>query len=520
MDLLELFVFDATRHSVKIYHEDMKPLFRAGDICKILGICNSSQALSTMPPSMKTIMTIQTEGGPQECCMLTEIGVYRLVMRSNKPIAEPFQAWVYSVIETIRNTGMYNLQQDMEARTRDMRLLQGQLSTVQNQVNYLQTFKDNVEQEHQALLLEIHGNKPLVYLGRVLSAEHEGKSLIKIGCTSDVRSRMTSLKAEYGTFTLLKVYLCGDHAAFEKFLHKHKDIRGLQYTEEILPGKKASEVFYMTTDQYEKTCRIAKCNNHNFAVRPEVQQLALLHQDIKTIGSQVTSVMQTLNSFGKDPTSHDTDSTPSTGVHESEPVASTTVSHQSSSSASSKAVSSNDVAAPGHSADVILMNPAIQHFSARTGKFLMEMQSILLNERANIFDVMCALEMVSGLGMIELMKGSVEAINECTMVFSGEVRQWKKDGPNKHRYTVHLLTVFRLFEKNMKRFQQSKQSVNMTNKQLNLRFSSSVNTAAKRLLKDQNATFHCFREIYRSAVRPFVNDEINYSKKRKLNIDD
>jgi prophage antirepressor-like protein len=34
--------------------------------------------------------------------MLNELGIYRLIMRSNKPEAEAFQDWVYDIIETLR----------------------------------------------------------------------------------------------------------------------------------------------------------------------------------------------------------------------------------------------------------------------------------------------------------------------------------------------------------------------------------------------------------------------------------
>jgi prophage antirepressor-like protein len=41
--------------------------------------------------------------------LITELDVYRLIMRSGKPEAEKFQDWVYSVIKDIRKTGSYNL---------------------------------------------------------------------------------------------------------------------------------------------------------------------------------------------------------------------------------------------------------------------------------------------------------------------------------------------------------------------------------------------------------------------------
>jgi prophage antirepressor-like protein len=52
----------------------------------------------------KVLLQMQTLGGTQETTFLTEFGLYRLLGRSNKPVAKIFQKWVYNVIKEIRLT--------------------------------------------------------------------------------------------------------------------------------------------------------------------------------------------------------------------------------------------------------------------------------------------------------------------------------------------------------------------------------------------------------------------------------
>jgi len=44
------------------------------------------------------MLEAQTKGGKQKKWYLTELGVYRLILNSNKPIAAPFKKWVAKLI--------------------------------------------------------------------------------------------------------------------------------------------------------------------------------------------------------------------------------------------------------------------------------------------------------------------------------------------------------------------------------------------------------------------------------------
>ena len=92
-----------------ITDESGRTWFAAKDVCEVLGLGNVSMALAKIPEDHKGINRIDTLGGAQNLNMVDEPGLYRLVLRSDKPQAEPFMEWVTSdVLPTIRQTGSYS----------------------------------------------------------------------------------------------------------------------------------------------------------------------------------------------------------------------------------------------------------------------------------------------------------------------------------------------------------------------------------------------------------------------------
>jgi hypothetical protein len=53
---------------------------------------------------------MDTLGGEQEVTVISEAGIYRLVFKSRKPVAERFKRWLaHEVIPSIRRTGSYSV---------------------------------------------------------------------------------------------------------------------------------------------------------------------------------------------------------------------------------------------------------------------------------------------------------------------------------------------------------------------------------------------------------------------------
>lgn len=83
-----------------------EPWFVAKDVCDALGLVLVTRSLSKIPDNQKGVHPLKTRGGTQQVSIISEAGLYRLVMRSDKPEAEPFIVWVTEeVLPTIRKTG-------------------------------------------------------------------------------------------------------------------------------------------------------------------------------------------------------------------------------------------------------------------------------------------------------------------------------------------------------------------------------------------------------------------------------
>ena len=269
MDILKLFVFDNTSHNVNILlDENNDPLFRASDIGKVLSITNIHTSIVDFDEEEKVLRTTSTHGGAQASTFLTEQGVFKLIMRSRKPIARPFQKWVFNLLITIRKTGKYDLQTEIEQIKGDMRKL-----------------KDGRDEELHKTLVEGFDNKPVVYFGKIKTID-DGRVLVKIGCTKNIRSRLTGLKMEFGNMSILKIFECDNHEPFEKFLHNHQDIRRYSYKELINGMKKSQEVFCLTEQEIKRAMMIATRNVCQFRMAKKRDQ-GQLYSTVRELCSKV-----------------------------------------------------------------------------------------------------------------------------------------------------------------------------------------------------------------------------------------
>lgn len=85
------------------------PWFIAKDVCDILEISNNRDAISQLDDDEKNTVVISDgiPGNPNKT-IISEPGLYKLIMRSRKPQAKEFQRWVtHEVLPQIRRTGGY-----------------------------------------------------------------------------------------------------------------------------------------------------------------------------------------------------------------------------------------------------------------------------------------------------------------------------------------------------------------------------------------------------------------------------
>ena len=103
---------------VRVIERDGEPWFVASDICKCLDISNSRDAVSRLDDDEKAnvgITDIRESGVDIEVpnrgiCIISEAGLYSLVLTSRKSEAKLFKRWItHDVIPSIRKTGAYQL---------------------------------------------------------------------------------------------------------------------------------------------------------------------------------------------------------------------------------------------------------------------------------------------------------------------------------------------------------------------------------------------------------------------------
>ena len=99
---------------VRVVERDSESWFVAADICRALDIGNPSQAILRLDDDEKVTLTTNEghsgrSGGAQMLNIVSEAGLYSLILKSRKPEAKIFKRWVtHEVIPTIRKTGAYS----------------------------------------------------------------------------------------------------------------------------------------------------------------------------------------------------------------------------------------------------------------------------------------------------------------------------------------------------------------------------------------------------------------------------
>lgn len=94
--------------SMRVVDRAGEPWFVAADVCQALEVRNPRQAISRLDDDEKDVISNDTLGGAQRTNVVSESGLYSLIMGSRKPETRPFRRWVtHDVLPTIRKSGRY-----------------------------------------------------------------------------------------------------------------------------------------------------------------------------------------------------------------------------------------------------------------------------------------------------------------------------------------------------------------------------------------------------------------------------
>lgn len=91
----------------RVYGTVEEPLFVANDVADWIEHSNVTEMLRGIDDDEKLVSTILRAGQNRQMNMLTENGLYEVLMQSRKPIAKQFKKEVKEILKTIRKHGIY-----------------------------------------------------------------------------------------------------------------------------------------------------------------------------------------------------------------------------------------------------------------------------------------------------------------------------------------------------------------------------------------------------------------------------
>lgn len=152
MNALTTHTFDT--HKIRVVQIDGDPWFVAADVCAALEIASVFYAYSRLSADEKGKVG-RTHLGMRpgkDAVIVSESGLYKLIMRSDKPEARRFQDWVTrDVLPTIRKTGSYVMGEEHF----DLSTEEGLLMASQNLVGALSAKLETYRKENAKLRDEL-----------------------------------------------------------------------------------------------------------------------------------------------------------------------------------------------------------------------------------------------------------------------------------------------------------------------------------------------------------------------------
>jgi prophage antirepressor-like protein len=258
MDILKSFSLCGSEYPINIQGTIEDPLFQINQIGKLLDIKNIRNQTSKFNETQKVITESNTLGGIQKISFLTEKGLYRLIGRSNKPIAEKFQNWVCDVIKEIRLTGEYKLKEQLEKNEEQWEL---------NKKLIMHQAKLDIHVK----LLELYHLKNVVYICKLKDNEEE-KYIIKIGSTQNIKERLFNISNTYGCIPLLlDIYECMNHTKFENWIRTNASIKQLYFPIKKKNGISTRETFLVNDSDYNLIITLIKHEIKFFNQTPQCE---------------------------------------------------------------------------------------------------------------------------------------------------------------------------------------------------------------------------------------------------------
>lgn len=177
--------------SIRTLQDEMgRPWFVGADVCKILSMSQPSTAYKRLDEDEKYALVsnkgilLDGMGRAQSFVVISESGLYALIMGSRKPEARPFQKWVTNeVLPSIRENGGYIYGQE-NLNEKDLSTVKNITEDLSQRVEDLTSKKNDLEQRVENLTDK---NEYLVSRRHTLIGEVKKLKEIKKELKGDVR---------------------------------------------------------------------------------------------------------------------------------------------------------------------------------------------------------------------------------------------------------------------------------------------------------------------------------------------
>lgn len=147
-----------------------KPLFCLADVCRVLDLQVTPTKNRLKPDGVSLIKVIDSLGREQEATFITEQNLYKVIMRSDKPKAEPFQDWVCGeVLPSIRKTGSYSTEKLLSPSELILKLAQMNVENERKMkaLEEKQTrLESEIEEIKQRTTTDLHQSTIVAYVSR------------------------------------------------------------------------------------------------------------------------------------------------------------------------------------------------------------------------------------------------------------------------------------------------------------------------------------------------------------------
>ena len=205
MDIVKAFNTNNLHTEIVIKGTIDDPLFRASDVGVVLELSNIRATIVDFDDSEKVVNKVDTLGGSQEVTFLTEKGLYKVLFRSRKPIAQKFQDWVCEVVKEIRLTGIYNMQSEIKKAIEEKN----------------EAIEENKKIREKTLIENFPSNVQCVYYGTIENKSDNGERLIKFGNSNSLKNRIYNHKKTYDNFRLINAFKVENKLQIENAIKEH-----------------------------------------------------------------------------------------------------------------------------------------------------------------------------------------------------------------------------------------------------------------------------------------------------------